>query len=93
MKNFKRSRNLSLLAGFGFIISTIIALESNQFILVPILYVIASILFFAGAYTNHKKLINNGVNVGEVMEVGDSLTLNFSDIEGNYFAVQEIRRG
>lgn len=37
------------------------------------------------------RLINNGVNVGEVMEMGDSLTFNFSDIEGNYFAVQEIR--
>lgn len=38
------------------------------------------------------RLINNGVNVGEVMEMGDSLTFNFSDIEGNYFAVQEIKR-
>lgn len=39
------------------------------------------------------KLINTGVNVGAVVEMGDSLTFNFSDIEGNYFAVQEIRRG
>lgn len=38
------------------------------------------------------RLINNGVNVGEVMEMGDSLTFNFSDIEGNYFAIQEIKR-
>lgn len=38
------------------------------------------------------RLINNGVNVGEVMEMGDSKTFNFSDIEGNYFAVQEIKR-
>ena len=38
------------------------------------------------------RLIKNGVNVGEVMEIGDSITFNFSDIEGNYFAVQEIRR-
>jgi hypothetical protein len=56
MKNFKRSRNLSLLAGLCFIISTIIALVSNQFILVPILYAIASIPFFAGAYTYHKRI-------------------------------------
>jgi lactoylglutathione lyase len=38
------------------------------------------------------KLFNNGVNVGEFMKLGDSLTFNFSDIEGNYFAVQEIKR-
>jgi len=38
------------------------------------------------------RLINNGVNVGEVMRMGDSLTFNFSDIENNYFAVQEIKR-
>ncbi len=38
------------------------------------------------------RLMENGVNVGEVMEMGDSITFNFSDIEGNYFAVQEIRR-
>lgn len=56
MKNFRRSRNLSLLAGFCLIISTIITLESNQFILVPVLYAIASICFFAGAYTYHKKI-------------------------------------
>lgn len=56
MKNFKRDRNLSLLAGFGFIICTGIALGSNQFILVPILCEIASICFFAGAYTYHKKI-------------------------------------
>ena len=37
-------------------------------------------------------LINNEVNVGEVVEMGDSITFSFSDIEGNYFAVQEIRR-
>lgn len=37
-------------------------------------------------------LINKGVNVGEIMEMGDSLTFNFSDIEGNYFAVQEVKR-
>lgn len=37
------------------------------------------------------RLINNGVNVGEIMEMGDSITFNFSDIEGNYFAVQEIK--
>lgn len=38
------------------------------------------------------RLINNGVSVGEVVEMGDSITFNFSDIEGNYFAVQEIKR-
>lgn len=38
------------------------------------------------------KLINSGVDVGEIMEMGASLTFNFSDIEGNYFAVQEIER-
>lgn len=38
------------------------------------------------------RLIKNGVNVGEVVEMGDSITFNFSDIEGNYFAVQEIKR-
>jgi lactoylglutathione lyase len=37
-------------------------------------------------------LISNGVKVGEFMEVGDSLTFNFSDIEDNYFAVQEIKK-
>jgi hypothetical protein len=56
MKNFKRSRNLSLLAGFLFIINTILLLVSNQFILVPILEAIASICFFAGAYDYHKKI-------------------------------------
>lgn len=56
MKNLKRSRNLSLLAGFLFIINTILAYASNQFILVPILESIASICFFAGAYTYHKKI-------------------------------------
>lgn len=38
------------------------------------------------------RLIEKGVNVGEVMEMGDSITFNFPDIEGNYFAVQEIRK-
>jgi hypothetical protein len=56
MKNFKRSRNLSLLAGFLFIINTILLLASNQFILVPILEAIASICFFAGAYDYHKQI-------------------------------------
>jgi hypothetical protein len=56
MKNFKRDRNLSLLAGFLFIINTIWALASTQFILVPILEAIASICFFAGAYDYHKKI-------------------------------------
>jgi hypothetical protein len=56
MKNFKRDRNLLLLAGFLFIINTIWALASTQFILVPILEAIASICFFAGAYDYHKKI-------------------------------------
>lgn len=38
------------------------------------------------------RLINNGVNVGKIVKMGDSMTFNFSDIEGNYFAVQEIKR-
>ncbi|AKN33819.1 lactoylglutathione lyase [Clostridium carboxidivorans P7] len=39
-----------------------------------------------------KRLISNGVNVGEIVEMGDSITFNFSDIEGNYVAVQEVKR-
>lgn len=38
------------------------------------------------------RLIEQGVNVGDLMKIGGSLTFNFSDIEGNYFAVQEIEK-
>lgn len=38
------------------------------------------------------KLISNRVNVGDIIEMAGALTFNFSDIEGNYFAVQEISR-
>lgn len=62
MKNFRRSWNLSLLAGSCLIISTIITLESNQFILIPVLYAITSICFFAGAYTYHKKITKDNKN-------------------------------
>lgn len=51
-----------------------------------------SILFSSYDVTDMRnRLINNGVKVGEVVEMRDSITFNFSDIEGNYFAVQEIQ--
>lgn len=62
MKNFKRSRTLSLLAGSLSLINTIIALEGNLFILVPILNAIASICFFVGAYTYDKKITKDNKN-------------------------------
>ena len=49
-----------------------------------------SILF--GSYdidTMRSDLIAKGVTVGEIMEMG-SRTFNFADVEGNYFAVEEI---
>ena len=49
-----------------------------------------SILF--GSYdidTMRSDLITKGVTVGEIMEMG-SRTFNFSDVEGNYFAVEEV---
>jgi hypothetical protein len=56
MEDFKRSRNLLLVAGCCSLISTILQLASNQFILAPILNIAACICFFMGAYTNHKKI-------------------------------------
>ncbi len=38
------------------------------------------------------RLIGNGVNVGDIIEMGGVLTFNFSDYEGNYFAVGEIKK-
>ncbi|WP_407312285.1 VOC family protein [Desulfosporosinus sp. SB140] len=49
-----------------------------------------SILF--GSYdidTMRSDLIAKGVTVGEIMEMS-SRTFNFADVEGNYFAVEEI---
>jgi lactoylglutathione lyase len=37
-----------------------------------------------------EELIMSGVTVGEIMEMEHSLTFNFSDPEGNFFAVEEI---
>lgn len=52
-----------------------------------------SILFSSYDITAMRnRLLKNGVNVGEIMEMGDRRTFNFSDLEGNYFAVQEIKR-
>jgi lactoylglutathione lyase len=50
-----------------------------------------SILF--GSYdinAMRNDLIAKGVTVGEIVEMG-SRTFNFADVEGNYFAVEEIK--
>lgn len=50
-----------------------------------------SILF--GSYdinAMRNRLIAKGVTVGEIVEMG-SRTFNFADVEGNYFAVEEIK--
>jgi len=39
------------------------------------------------------ELIKAGVVVGEIVVMGTVKTFNFSDIEGNYFAVEEISAG
>lgn len=39
--------------------------------------------------TMRSDLIAKGVTVGEIMEMG-SRTFNFADVEGNYFAAEEI---
>ena len=36
-------------------------------------------------------LISKGVTVGEIVDMG-SRTFNFADVEGNYFAVEQISR-
>ncbi len=38
------------------------------------------------------KLIEKGVNVGDIIEMNGALTFNFSDPEGNYFAVEQIEK-
>ena len=38
------------------------------------------------------KLIEKGVNVGDIIEMNGSLNFNFSDPEGNYFAVEQIEK-
>jgi len=38
-----------------------------------------------------EKLLRSDVTVGEIQAIGDAKTFNFADIEGNYFAVEEIR--
>ncbi len=37
-------------------------------------------------------LQNKGVNVGEIIEMQNQKTFNFSDIEGNYFAIREVKK-
>ncbi len=51
-----------------------------------------SILF--GSYditAMRNELIGKGVTVGEIVEIGGR-TFNFADVEGNYFAVEEISK-
>ncbi|MBF0713575.1 VOC family protein [Gemella sp. GH3] len=38
----------------------------------------------------YNKLLANGVNVNEIVSFGDIKVFNFSDDEGNYFAVREV---
>ncbi len=38
----------------------------------------------------HDRLIKEGVTVGEIADNSNQKTFNFSDVEGNYFAVREI---
>lgn len=40
----------------------------------------------------HKQLLEKGVTVSEVMEIAGMVTFNFSDPEGNYFAVKKISK-
>lgn len=49
-----------------------------------------SILFLSDDIEGmRERLMENGVVVGELTDRGGSLSFNFPDIEGNYFAVQE----
>ncbi|MDF2556956.1 MAG: Glyoxalase-like domain containing protein [Bacillales bacterium] len=51
-----------------------------------------SILFSTFDINNfHRELVENGVQCGEIMQFGGMTTFNFPDIEGNYFAVREIK--
>lgn len=38
----------------------------------------------------HQDLLNQGVKVGQIMEMGGKRSFNFPDPEDNYFAVREI---
>ena len=38
-----------------------------------------------------EKLLRSDVAVGEIQLIGEAKTFNFADIEGNYFAVEEIK--
>lgn len=52
-----------------------------------------SILFMSpDAREMRETLMRRGVTVGETAERGGSITFNFSDPEGSYFAVQEIKK-
>ena len=49
-----------------------------------------SLLFFTEDIKKlYKKLTNNNVTVGEIIDVPTGKTFNFADSEGNYFAVIE----
>ncbi len=49
-----------------------------------------SLLFFTEDIKKlYKKLTNNNVTVGEIMDMPTGKTFNFADSEGNYFAVIE----
>ena len=37
-------------------------------------------------------LIRNGVKTGEVLEIAGSVTINFQDVEGNYYSVREVEK-
>lgn len=52
---------------------------------------IPSILFKTENIENlYNSLKENGVNVNEIVNLGNMKVLNFSDFEGNYFAVKEV---
>lgn len=39
----------------------------------------------------YEKLTNNGITVGEMVQMGQDKIFNFADYEQNYFAVMEIK--
>lgn len=57
MRNLKKSRNMSLIAGVLLLINIIIQLVTEIFTAVPILNSIACVCFFMDAYTKHKEII------------------------------------
>jgi len=64
MKKFKLSRNIYIICGFGFLLSTflqlsIFQLKANKFVFVPITYGIICVLMFITAYIYHKKIIKD----------------------------------